>query len=174
MNQTIKKYKNYILPVCLILVLSFSRIIPHPPNFTPILAVGIFSGFYFKNFIPSFFIVVFSMFLGDLFLGFHNTMFFTYTSLAAAVLIGVFIKNFKFKEVLIGGLASSVIFFVVTNFGVWALTSMYENNLGGLINSYLFAIPFFHNTLLSTLIYLLTIKVFFDLMIKKRIAPNIT
>ena len=61
----------------------------------------------------------------------------------------------------IGGLASSVIFFVVTNFGVWALTSMYENNLGGLINSYLFAIPFFHNTLLSTLIYLLTIKVFF-------------
>ena len=47
MTEIMKKYKHYILPICLILVLSFSRAIPHPPNFTPILAVGIFSGFYF-------------------------------------------------------------------------------------------------------------------------------
>ena len=80
MNRLIKKYLHYILPICVILVLSFSRIIPHPSNFTPILAVGIFSGFYFKNFILSFFIVIFSMFLGDIYLGFHSTMFFTYTS----------------------------------------------------------------------------------------------
>ena len=76
-----KKYKYYILPIGLILILSLSRIIPHPPNFTPILAVGIFSGFYFKNFILGFFTVISAMFLGDLFLGFHNTMFFTYISM---------------------------------------------------------------------------------------------
>ena len=79
MSKIIKKYKYYILPIGLILVLSFSRLIPHPWNFTPILAVGIFAGFYFKNFVLSFFIVIFSMFLGDLYLGLHNTMFFTYT-----------------------------------------------------------------------------------------------
>ena len=67
--------KNYILPISLILILSFSRIIPHPWNFTPVLAAGIFSGFYFKQFFLSFFIVVASMFLGDLYLGFHDTMF---------------------------------------------------------------------------------------------------
>ena len=72
-----KNLNTYYLPICLILVLSFSRLIPHPWNFTPVLAAGIFSGFYFKNFFLSFFIVIFSMFLGDLYLGFHNTMFFT-------------------------------------------------------------------------------------------------
>jgi len=92
-----KKYKHYILPICLILVLSFSRAIPHPPNFTPILAVGIFSGFFFRNFFLSSFIVLSSMFVGDLYLGFHGTMIFTYTALIVSVLIGALIKNFKFK-----------------------------------------------------------------------------
>ena len=100
MNKMNKNLKNYFLPICLIIVLSFSRLIPHPWNFTPVLAMGIFSGFYFKNFILSSFIVVFSMFVGDLFLGFHSTMFFTYISLVAAVLIGLYIKRFNFTEIL--------------------------------------------------------------------------
>ena len=95
MNKMNKNLKNYFLPICLIIVLSFSRLIPHPWNFTPVLAMGIFSGFYFKNFILSSFIVVFSMFIGDLFLGFHSTMFFTYVSLIIAVVLGLFINKFK-------------------------------------------------------------------------------
>ena len=94
-----RHFKNYILPVSLILILSFSRIIPHPWNFTPVLAVGIFSGFYFKQFFVSFFIVIVSMFLGDLYLGFHSTMFFTYVSLAIAVGFGLCVKNFKFNGI---------------------------------------------------------------------------
>ena len=108
MNEINKKFKHYYLPVGLILILSLSRVIPHPWNFTPVLAAGIFSGFYFKNFFLSFFIVIFSMFLGDVYLGFHSTMFFTYISLSLAVAIGLLIKNFKIHEILIGGLASSV------------------------------------------------------------------
>ena len=109
--------KSYFFPISLILILSFSRLIPHPPNFTPILAVGLFSGFYFRNFLLAVLIVIFSMFLGDLYLGFHNTMFFTYISLFIAVAIGFFINYFKFIEIIFGGLASSVCFFVITNFG---------------------------------------------------------
>ena len=135
MNNIYKKYKNYFIPICLILVLSFSRIIPHPSNFTPILAVGIFAGFYFKNFILSFFIVIFSMFLGDLYLGLHNTMFFTYTSLLVAVSFGMIIKHLKTKEILFSGLISSIAFFVITNFGVWAISGMYEKNFSGLVQS---------------------------------------
>ena len=167
MNKINKNIKNYFLPICLILVLSFSRLIPHPWNFTPILAVGIFSGFYFKNFILSLFIVILSMFIGDLFLGFHSTMFFTYISLALAVVIGLFIKHFKFTEILFSGLASSVCYFIITNFGAWLTLEMYEKNFAGLLQSYVLAIPFFHNTLISTFLYLIVLKLLFDLVIKK-------
>ena len=126
MNKINKNLKSYFLPICLIIVLSFSRLIPHPWNFTPILAMGIFSGFYFKNFILGSFVVIFSMFIGDLFLGFHSTMLFTYASLIIAVVLGLFINKFKFTEILFSGLASSVCFFVVTNFGAWLTLEMYE------------------------------------------------
>ena len=161
--------KSYFFPISLILILSFSRLIPHPPNFTPILAVGLFSGFYFRNFLLAVLIVIFSMFLGDLYLGFHNTMFFTYISLFIAVAIGFLIKYFKFIEIIFGGLASSVCFFVITNFGAWLTLPMYEKNFTGLLQSYVMAIPFFHNTLISTFLYLILIKLLFDLAVKKNI-----
>ena len=169
MTEIMKKYKHYILPICLILVLSFSRAIPHPPNFTPILAVGIFSGFFFRNFFLSSFIVLSSMFVGDLYLGFHGTMIFTYTALIVSVLIGALIKNFKFKELFFTSLFSSFCFFIITNFGAWLTLPMYEKNLAGLLQSYVLAIPFFHNTLISTFIYLIALKFLFEQFSKKNI-----
>ena len=163
-----KSFKNYALPVSLILILSFSRIIPHPWNFTPVLAVGIFSGFYFKKFYLGFFIVIFSMFLGDLYLGFHNTMFFTYISLAAAVSIGLYIKSFKTYEIFYSSIISSVCFFIVTNFGAWITLEMYEKNFSGLVNSYIMATPFFHNTLISTFVYLLGVKIIYEIVINNK------
>lgn len=164
-----KVFNRYLLPVCLILVLSFSRLIPHPWNFTPILALGIFSGFYFRQFLLSFFIVVFAMFLGDLYLGFHNTMFFTYISLSLAVLIGLYIKRFNFKEIFFSGFMSSVCFYLITNFGAWITLPMYSKDLSGLINSYVLAVPFFHNTLISTFFYLILLKLLFEFAARKNI-----
>ena len=165
----LKNLKHFILPVGLILVLSFSRLIPHPSNFTPILAVGVFAGFYFRNFILSLFIVISSMFIGDLVIGLHNTMIFTYSSLILAVAIGLLIKKLNFKAVLFGGLSSSVVFFIVTNFGSWLTLEMYEKNLSGLLQSYFMAIPFFHNTLISTLIYLVVFKLLLEFSTKKKL-----
>ena len=165
----IKNLKHFILPVGLILVLSFSRLIPHPSNFTPILAVGVFAGFYFRNFILSLFIVISSMFIGDLVIGFHSTMIFTYSSLILAVAIGLLIKKFNFKEILFSGLSSSVIFFAVTNFGSWLTLEMYEKNFSGLLQSYFMGIPFFHNTLISTLVYLIFLKLLLEFSIKKKL-----
>ena len=167
MNKHTKNFKSYSLPICLILILSLSRLIPHPSNFTPMLAVGVFSGFYFRNFLLGVLIVIFSMFLGDLYLGFHETMFFTYISLAVAVVFGLLIKRLKFTEILFSGLASSVCFFTITNFGAWLTLAMYEKNFSGLLQSYAMAIPFFHNTLISTFLYLIVLKLIFDLAIKK-------
>ena len=165
----LKNLKHFILPIGLILILSFSRLIPHPSNFTPILAVGVFAGFYFRNFILSLFIVIISMFIGDLVIGFHNTMIFTYSSLILAVAIGVLIKKFNFKEIIFSGLSSSVVFFIVTNFGSWLTLEMYEKNFSGLLQSYFMAVPFFHNTLISTLIYLIVLKLLLEFSIKKKL-----
>ena len=85
MNSLINVAKKQLFPISLILILVLARLIPHPQNFTPILAVGIFAGFYFKQFFLSAFIVIVSMFLGDIYFGFHNTMLFTYVSLIVAV-----------------------------------------------------------------------------------------
>ena len=167
--------KKEIFPISLIFILALSRLIPHPWNFTPMLAIGIFSGFYFKQIYLSFFVVIFSMFIGDLFLGFHSTMFFTYISLAVAVVIRLFIKHFKFTEILFSGLASSVCFFIITNFGSWLTLEMYEKNFAGLLQSYVLAIPFFHNTLISTLFYLFLLKVLFEFFVnKKSIAKTLS
>ena len=173
--KEIKEFlKKYFLPITLILILLLSRLIPHPSNFTPILAAGVFSGFYFKNFLLGALIVIVSMFLGDLYLGFHDKMFFTYISLAIAVALGLLIKRLKFTEILFSGLASSVCFFLVTNFGAWMVLDMYEKNLAGLLKSYVFAIPFFHNTLISTFLYLVLLKLLFDFTTRNKIIKTFT
>ena len=164
-----KNLKHFVLPIGLILALSISRLIPHPSNFTPILAAGVFAGFYFRNFILSLFIVISAMFIGDLAIGFHSTMIFTYSSLILAFAIGLLIKKFNFKEILFSGLSSSVIFFAVTNFGSWLTLEMYEKNFSGLLQSYFMGIPFFHNTLISTLIYLIVLKLLLEFSIKKKL-----
>ena len=168
MNNFNKNIKNYILPIGLILILSFSRLIPHPYNFTPILAAGVFSGFYFRQFFLGWFVIIFSMFIGDLLIGFHATMFFTYIALVVPVALGIFMKRFKFNAIVVTSLISSIAFFLTTNFGAWLVLDMYEKNFAGLINSYVLAIPFFHNTLISTFIYLLLTKVLFDFLNKKK------
>ena len=170
MNKPTKNTNSYILPVVMILALSLTRLIPHPWNFSPMLAVGVFSGFYFRQFYLSLFVVIVSMFIGDLFLGFHSLMFFTYIALAITVLIGLYVKHFKFTEILYSGLASSVCFFVITNFGAWLTHGeMYVKDFSGLMQSYVMAIPFFHNTLISTFLYLLLFKLLFDLAVRKKI-----
>ena len=168
-----KKLKYFYLPISLVFILCLSRLIPHPWNFTPILATGIFSGFYFKKFYLSSLIVLLPMFLGDLYLGFHNTMFFTYISLFAAVILGLVIKRFVFSDILFTGIISSICFFLITNFGAWLTLSMYEKNLAGLIESYTLAILFFHKTLVSTIIYLFLMKIILILFNKKNIIAEV-
>ena len=160
--------KTYIYLVLFIAFLVQLRLIPHPPNFTPILAASIFSGFYFRHFFLGLFVIILSMFIGDLYFGFHNTMFFTYISLSIAVMLGLFIKQLKFSEIIFSGLVSSVCFFLITNFGAWITLDMYEKNFAGLMSSYTLAIPFFQNTLISTFLYLFLFKILFKFTIDKK------
>ena len=163
------KNKTLMYSILLVAFLVQLRLIPHPPNITPILAASIFSGFYFRHFFVGLFIIIFSMFLGDLYLGFHDTMLFTYISLAIAVIFGFLIKNLKLSGIVFSGLASSISFFIITNFGAWITLDMYEKSFAGLMSSYILAIPFFQNTLVSTFLYLFLFKIFFEFIVNKKV-----
>ena len=160
MQNLLTILKKEIFPIGLILVLVFARLIPHPPNFTPIIAVAIMSGYFFRNIYLSFSILLISMLLADAFIGFYNNMLFVYLSLFLIAFVFFKIsKKINFKNLFIYGFVGSVIFFIISNFGVWALGSpgvydiAYEKNLNGLVECYILAIPFFGNTFLSTLIF---------------------
>ena len=172
MKKNLKLIQNFYLPGIIILILAFSRIIPHPWNFTPILSAGIFLGFYFRQIFFSIFVVVFSMFLGDLYFGFHNTMIFTYLGLIISVLVGFFIKNLYVSRILIGSILSSISFFLITNFGVWMGSNMYSKNFEGLLEAYILGLPFFHNTLLSTIFYLMSFKLLYEISIKEKVSQG--
>ena len=152
--------KKEIFPISLILILAFARLIPHPPNFTPIIAVAIMSSYFFKNINLSLLILLIAMLISDLFIGFYENVIFVYVSLLLITFVFHKISNkINFKNLFICGFAGSLIFFVVSNFGVWALGSpgvhdiVYEKSLSGLIECYILAIPFFGNTFMSTLIF---------------------
>ena len=146
--------KQDIFPLVLILIMVLSRLIPHPPNFTPIIAIAMMSGYFFKSLNFSILILLISMLLSDLFLGLYNNMIFVYASLFIIVLYFFKInKKINYKNLFFLGLGSSLVFFIISNFGVWIMENMYEKNLNGLINCYLLAIPFFKNTFISTLFF---------------------
>tara|TARA_B100001123_G_scaffold440846_1_gene580805 strand:+ start:3662 stop:4222 length:561 start_codon:yes stop_codon:yes gene_type:complete len=161
MNQLSKIIKKEIFPISLILLLAFSRLLPHPPNFTPIIAVAIMSGYFFNNIKLSFIVLLIPMLLVDTLIGFYEHMFFVYLSLFLITFIFFNIsKKINFRNLLFFGFFGSLIFYLISNFGVWIsdipspVTHLpYEKNLNGLINCYFLAIPFFKNTVLSTLIF---------------------
>ena len=161
MKKYFKILGKEMFPIGLILLLAFSRMIPHPPNFTPVVAVAIMSGYFFRNINLSFIILLISMLLVDTFIGFYKHMFFVYLSLFLITFIFFKISNkINFKNLFIFGFLGSLIFYLISNFGVWAygvlspVTNLpYERNLNGLISCYILAIPFFKNTVLSSIIF---------------------
>jgi len=128
------------------LLLGFSRIIPHPPNFTPILAVGIFVPLLTGNWKHALPLTLGAMFIGDLYWGLHSYMLWTYSSIAIISMIAL-----RFS-LLANCFIAPIMFFIITNFGVWT-SGYYGYTLAGLISCYIAAIPFFHMTLLGTLFY---------------------
>ena len=160
MKNILNILKKEIFPISLILILVFARLIPHPPNFTPIIAAAIVSGYFFKNINLSSFTLLIAMLISDLFIGFYENVIFVYASLLLITFVFHKISSkINFKNLFIYGFAGSLIFFIVSNFGVWALGSpgvsdiVYEKSLNGLIQCYVLAIPFFGNTFLSTVIF---------------------
>ncbi|MGQ0550658.1 MAG: DUF6580 family putative transport protein [Armatimonadota bacterium] len=137
-----------------ILAAAASRVIPHPPNVTPIAAMALFGGAQFADRRLAFLVPLSAMFLSDLVIGLHQLLPIIYACFALIVCLGFWVRPRKSVFRIAGAtLAGSVLFFIVTNFGVWAMGSLYPKTLEGLVASYVAAIPFFRNTLLGDALY---------------------
>jgi len=146
---------SLIIALSLIIVGVSGRLLPHPWNMTPITAIALFSTTYLslRYSLAVFFL---TMVVADFFLGTYQwqIMLAVYTSFALAGVIGLLIrKKVSFGKVALGTIASSLLFFIVTNWAVWQFGSMYTHTFGGLMQSYTMAIPFFKNSLIGDLFY---------------------
>ena len=133
----------------ILIVLSASRFIPHPPNFTSLLALSFYvPALLGLRYLPA---LLISFAITDMVIGYHTGTFFTWGSV---FLIGLMANSFSktLTSRLSGALIGAVIFFTITNFGVWA-SGMYGYTMTGLISCYTLAIPFFAYSVISTIVF---------------------
>jgi hypothetical protein len=153
MIQKITLNKFYLFIGCLGLILLY-RLIPHPPNFTPVIAMALYLPIFFGLWSIPFLLLAFA--ITDYFIGFHSLLIWTWGSLALVGLFSQYGKNILSR--LFATFLGSIIFFIISNFGVWYSGGLYDHTLEGLIKCYIMALPFFTNTLLSTIIFALLIE----------------
>ena len=147
--------KNISLIIIVSLIALIARFLPHLPNFAPLYSVMLFAGVYSKE-KKYFFIPLVALFISDIFIGFYQwqIMLSVYLSFIAIAGLGKLLKKQKnIINTASATLASSIIFFLVTNFAVWYFGDWYSRDLAGLALCYNLAIPFFKSTLLSNLLY---------------------
>jgi hypothetical protein len=136
----------------LLILGAVMRFVWHPANFTPVLALVLFGGVYFDRKYAMLFPLCLMM-ATDMMLGMHDMMFFTWGSMILVSFLGLWLrKSYSWPRLGLVSVTSAVLFYVVTNFGVW-LSGYYPMNLKGLVDCYVLAIPFFRTMLLSTLVY---------------------
>jgi len=147
-----------MLAFFLITLTIIFRLIPHAPNFTPMGAVAVMSGRAFSKPL-AIIVVLMSMVISDFalskFYGYSFLSiisFFVYSALILQMFIGRALRKTKFGS-LIAAFIGSTGFFIISNFGVWAVSGIYQHNINGLINCYTMALPFYRMLVLSDLVW---------------------
>lgn len=165
----------------MILFAAISRLLPHPANFAPIGGMALFGAAYYSKRYWAFIIPIVSMWISDVilnnvvygqyfdhFVWFYSGSLFTYAAFALIVLLGMFsLKKVKVPHLIVSALGASLIFFLVSNFGVWFSGMMYPKDFGGLMACYTAGIPFFKNTIAGDLVYTAVMFGAFELSAKR-------
>lgn len=154
----------------LITAAAFSRLLPHPPNVSPVTAIALFGGAYFADKRLAFLVPLAALFLSDTVLGFYPGMAVVYGTFALIVCVGFLLQKQKTAApVIAASLFSSILFFAVTNFGVWVFEALYPKTIQGLMACYAAAIPFFRHTVLGDLGY--TVVLFGSFFLAEKTFP---
>ena len=153
--------------IFILLILITARLMPHPPNFSPIIATAIMGPLFFKDRIIGIFVPILALSISDIFLGFHIYQFVVYSSI---IIISVFAPMaLNNKKIFITAFIASLWFFISTNFAVWLAWDYYPKTATGLIECYTLAIPFFQNTIISTLLFTITILLISNILNKSNL-----
>lgn len=148
--------RELVIFVLFLLALGIvGRLVPHSPNFTPVVAVALFAGVYLGR-AWAILLPLLAMLTSDLFIGFYawEMMLSVYGSFALVGLISWWVRKHKNVEtILTGTLGASILFFLITNWAVWQFGTLYPPTLDGLMESYTLALPFFRNMLAGDLFY---------------------
>lgn len=148
--ENITKKQNLLIAFILIAVCF--RLIPHPPNFTPVTSLALFSGIMFQRKWLGILVPIVAMLLSDMILGFGVISMWVYAAFMLVTISGWVLKQMNVKSILV----SSMIFFIVSNFGAWLLG--YPHTIEGLLMCYTLAIPFFGYSIVGDLCWGLLIK----------------
>ncbi len=153
-----------------IVLAAAMRLVPHPPNFSPVAAMALFSGAHLARRGLGFVAPLGALFLSDIFIGFHSQMLTVYGSMALIVCLGwLLARRRSAASIGLAAVAGSVLFYAITNFGVWAFSDMYPKTLAGLMTCYAAAIPFFQNSLAGDLFF--TAILFGGFALAERMMP---
>ncbi len=145
--------QSLISPLLIIYLAVVLRLLPHPPNVAPIAAIALFGGAYLNK-KYALIVPIVAMFISDLFLGFHESVFMVYFSFLIIGLIGIWLSKHKNPILVVSAtLFSSLLFFILTNFNYWYATTLYPKTFSGLLASYWYALPFFRNSIIGDLLY---------------------
>jgi hypothetical protein len=146
--------QRFLAITAMIVVAAASTLIPHPPNFTPLAAIALFAGAQLTDRRAAFAATLGTLLLRDAILGFHSLMPFVYACYALNVCLGICLRaNQRPWRVAGATVVGATIFFLVTNFAVWAILGTFPPTFAGLIACYVAGIPYFGNTLSSDLLY---------------------
>jgi hypothetical protein len=147
------KNLRYLPVVALMIIAAVTRFIPHPFNFTAISALALFGGANIRDKRLAVLLPLVVMFCTDLIIGFHRIMIPVYTSFILITVIGIMIQQRQqIKNIAIASLSSSLLFFLITNLPFWFGTR-YPYTIGGAMESYTLALPFFANQIAGDLFY---------------------
>lgn len=129
------------------------RLVPHIPNFAPVAAIALFAGA-LLGWRMAIWLSLIIMAVSDLFIGFYSGFYFTWIGFLLIAVFGVSLRNSHFlTRVSAGAVGGGMIFYLVSNFGVWLTSTMYPLTFAGLLQSYAMGIPFFRTSLLANLFY---------------------
>lgn len=149
--------------IALIVIAALSRLMPHPDNFTAMGAVALFAGSTLRRY-SALLIPVLALFLSDLLINniIYNTGGFTLFTSGFAYFAGAYVliallgrtlQRQSTGSVLAYSIVSALVFFIISNFGVWISGVMYPKTTAGLLMAYEMAIPFLRNDIIGTAIF---------------------
>ena len=147
--------KTRLLALSLIIfAVAIFRLLPHPPNVSPVAAMALFGGAYFTDKRVAFLVPFLALLLSDLILGLHDTMIFVYAGFGLTVMIGFWIgQSMNVRRIVAAVIGTSLLFFMITNLGAWMTSGLYPMTANGLLQAYAAGIPFFQNSLLGNAVF---------------------